>query len=101
MDLNVFFLAVTDFLDLCLDWPVRAPLESMVCLHWTSKGPPASDHSAVIVPHCLIFSSARAAPHNVIQQDAVYILLVLCWPDSKAVILIMVYRPGLDFSNGS
>lgn len=61
---------------------------------------PASDHSAVIVPPCLIFSSARAAPHNVMQQGAVDILLVLCWPDFKAAILIMVYRLGLDFSNG-
>lgn len=52
------------------------------------------------ITHCLIFSSARAALHNITQQDAVYILLVLCWLHSRALILIMVYRLELHFSNG-
>ena len=95
-----FSLAVPDFPDLHLDWPVRALAWSQWCVFTElSKGPLASDHSAVIVANCLVFSSARAAPHNIIQQDAVYILLALCWPDSKAVILIMVCLLGLDSSN--
>lgn len=55
---------------------------------WANKRPPASEHSAVIVSHWLV--SARAAPHKAIQQDTIYILLVLCWLDSKVLIFVMV-----------
>lgn len=67
--------------------------DSVVCLRWASKRPPASDHSAVIVSRCFIFFHLPELL-LIIQQDTVYILLVLCWPDSKAVILIMVVPIG-------
>lgn len=77
---------------------IGALLGSLACLIepsciWSQRSHCAASFSPLPV---------RTPPHNVIQQDTVYILLVLCWPDSEAVILIMVYIClALDVSHGS